>query len=78
MTIRRFLITEGNPDREEPELLCAVAEDALEATLRQCAEQVVRDKGDVSNIRVWALTPVEVTTKAFDVLGLEKLKDSSR
>lgn len=72
----RFIITEG--DREEPSFLCAVSEETLEPSLRQCVEQIVKDKGDVSTLRVWELTPVEVTTKAFDVLGLDKLKERRR
>lgn len=78
MARNRYIITEGDPDREEPSFLCAVSEETLEATLRQLAEQTVKDKGDVTTLRVWALTGVEVTTKAFDILGLDKLAEKRR
>lgn len=34
----------------------------------------MKEKDDVTRLRVWSLTGVEVTTKAFEILGLEKLE----
>jgi len=69
----RYLITYGDPDREEPEVLATCSESELEPNLRHIAENHVKEKDDVTRLRVWSLTPVEVTTKAFEILGLEKL-----
>lgn len=69
----KYLITTGDPDREQPEVECAVTEEALWPTLELIAEQRAADGEDVTAIRVWKLTEVEVHTKAFGVRGLEKL-----
>lgn len=68
-----FLITSGDPEQGEPEFLCAVQGDALPASLKRCAEQIVDEGGNVTALRVWALTGVEVATKAFEVRGLDKV-----
>lgn len=67
---KRYLITSGNPDDVEPEIVCACRKDTLEATLRQEAERIVSEGGDVTQLHVWELTPVSVTTKAFEISHL--------
>ena len=72
MHFEKFLITHGD---SPPEVWCESPAETLEANVHQCAEETIDE--DIRLIRVWRLTPVEVTNKAFKVQGIERtLKES--